>query len=117
MAFILAKHYKRDGDKMSVAEAITVPRVAISSERLAHIRSRLRQKMREFWDSPEGQMLALALSETAIKSGWRKVMKDFWDKSKRDYLSAKAEEIGLGAKYKVVWGKPLELEEYTEYYK
>jgi len=102
---------------MSVAETITVPRTYISPQRLEQIRSLLRRKMREFWDSPEGQALALALSQASINAGWDKVMRDFWDKSKRDYLSDKAKEVGLGAKYKVVWGKPLSQEEYAEAYK
>jgi hypothetical protein len=102
---------------MSEAVAVTVPRTYISPQRLEQIRSKLRQKMREFWDSPEGQALAMALSAAAYNAGWDKVMRDFWDKSKRDYLSDKAKEVGLGAKYKIIWGIPLSTEEYAEAYK
>jgi len=101
---------------MAVAETVVVPRVYMTPERLAQIRAKLRQKMREFWDSPEGQALALALSQAAYNAGWDKVMRDFWTKDKRDYLSDRAKEVGLGAKFKVVWGKPLPPEEYTEAY-
>ena len=102
---------------MSIAETVTVSRAYISPQRLEQIRAKLRQKMREFWDSPEGQALAMALSQASYNAGWDKVMRDFWDKSKRDYLSDKAKEVGLGAKYKIIWGKPLSQEEYAEAYK
>jgi len=102
---------------MSIAETVTVPRVYLTPERLKDIRSKLRRALREFWDSPEGQMLAMALSSAAYNAGWDKVMRDFWTKDKRDYLSDKAKEVGLGPKYKVVWGVPLPTEEYAEAYK
>ena len=52
---------------MAIAETVVVPRVYMTPERLAQIRAKLRQKMREFWDSPEGQALALALSQAAYE--------------------------------------------------
>jgi len=59
----------------------------------------------------------MALSQASYNAGWDKVMREFWDKSKRDYLSDKAKEVGLGAKYKIIWGKPLSQEEICEAYK
>jgi hypothetical protein len=117
LVFSFISNILGDGDKMAVAETAVIPRTYISPQRLEQIRSKLRQKMREFWDSPEGQALALALSAAAYNAGWDKVMSEFWTKDKRDYLSDRAKEVGLGAKYKVIWGKPLKPEEYTEAYR
>jgi hypothetical protein len=75
--------------------------------------------MREFWDSPEGQTLALALSYGAREVGWDMVMESFWTKDKRDYLSEKAQQVGLGDKYSEIWGKPKVkiAEKYAEMYR
>jgi len=106
---------------MSIAETVTVPKTYVtpymSPQRLEQIRAKLKQKMREFWESPEGQALAMALSRASYEAEWDKVMRDFWTKDKRDYLSDKAKEVGLGAKYKAVWGKPLSQEEYAQAYR
>ena len=111
MAFILAKHYKHDGDKMAVAETITVPkvvapRVYLTPEKLAEIRAKLSQKMREFWSSPEGQLLRIELSNQAYASGWVDALEGFWTEDKKNMLRDLAKTVKLGARYKFAWGKP-----------
>jgi hypothetical protein len=82
------------------------PRVVrvLTAEELARIRSQLSQAIRSFWASPEGQALAMTLSNYAWEYG--ELLRQ---EAKRIGLSTiyknVAEKAGISAKYKSAWGK------------
>ena len=96
---------------MSVAETVVVPRVVaprvyLTPEKLAEARAKLSQKMREFWNSPEGQLLRIELSNQAYASGWVDALQGFWSEDKKNFLRDLAKSVKLGARYRHAWGKP-----------
>jgi hypothetical protein len=91
-----------------MAEAVAVEKVVprISYVDLAKARSKLRSLMRQFWDSIEGQMIAVELSrmahELAIDKKYSEIAKAT---GYADALKRYAEEVDLSYGYKRVWGK------------
>jgi len=91
-----------------MAEAVAVERVAprVSYIDLSKVRSKLKNLMREFWNSPEGQLISMELSrmahELAIDKKYREAARST---GYAEALKRYAEEVELGYGYKRVWGK------------
>jgi hypothetical protein len=74
------------------------------AERLRDARLRLSKAVREFWASPEGELVKSALSEFAYASGYAHKMELTMGKV-RDEIRKNAEEADLDFWYTLAWGK------------
>jgi len=92
-------------EREKVAPPVYVaPEKPLTKEELARIRSKLSEFIKQFWSSPEGQILKNELSRSAKNSGWADYMESLM-KPRADEMRKVAERLGLHAYYKRVWGK------------
>jgi hypothetical protein len=74
------------------------------ADRLRDARLKLSKAIREFWTSPEGELVKTALSEFAYASGYAHKMELTMSKVK-DEIRKNAEEADLDFWYTLAWGK------------
>jgi hypothetical protein len=74
------------------------------ADRLRDARLKLSKAIREFWASPEGELVKTALSEFAFASGYAHKMELTMSKV-RDEIRRNAEESDLDFWYSLAWGK------------
>jgi hypothetical protein len=93
--------------RKAVEEPVPEKRVEIFravAERLREARARLSKAVREFWVSPEGELVKTALSEFAFASGYAHKMELTMGKV-REEIRRNAEEADLSFWYALAWGK------------
>ena len=79
----------------------------LKAARQAAIKARqeLSKKVREFWASDEGQLVKYMLEWEAEQSGFAAEMERIMEGVK-DEIKKVAKAVGLGNRYRMVWGKP-----------
>jgi len=74
------------------------------AERLREARLKLSKAVREFWASPDGELVKTALSDFAYASGYAHKMELTMSKV-RDEIRKNAEDSDLDFWYTLAWGK------------
>jgi ubiquinone biosynthesis protein COQ9 len=74
------------------------------AERLRDARLKLSKAIREFWSSPEGELVKTALSEFAFASGYAHKMELTMSRV-RDEIVKNARDSDLDFWYSLAWGK------------
>jgi acyl-CoA reductase-like NAD-dependent aldehyde dehydrogenase len=74
------------------------------AERLREARLKLSKAVRDFWASPEGELVKTALSDFAYASGYAHRMELTMDKV-RDEIRKNAKDSGIDFWYTLAWGK------------
>lgn len=81
------------------------PIIKKAREAAIKARQELSKKVREFWSSDEGQLVKFILSWEAEQSGYAAEMERIMGRVK-DEIREVARKVGLGNRYRRVWGKP-----------
>ena len=96
VAELIEKLHKREDVETVIEEA---------RKKAIEARSKLSEKIREFWDSDEGELIRNLLSYEAYDSGYADEVERIME-GVADDLRKVAKTTNIGNLYRFVWGKP-----------